>query len=202
MSYSKQQIQGMVEESAIRQGVDPRVALAIAQHESGFNPDAINVNNKGTANETRDWGVMQLNDLTVRTLGLQNPLEVQGNIDAGVSLLAKYQMKYDGDLRLMLWAYASGPGAVAKGGEPNPVAKEFISYVMNRAPILRSEGPLPETPATAETPGSPEIPAVSGFDEPVTLSWWQDSDGNISNWVIALGGGVVGLGIVAWLLGD
>ena len=124
------QIASMVIAAANQYGVPPQMALAIASHESGFNPNATNLNKNGTT----DWGVMQLNDTTVQTLGVSDPLDPQQNIDAGVGLLAKYLQQYGGNEDLALQAYASGPGTVASGAAPNAVASQFINYVQNYTP--------------------------------------------------------------------
>lgn len=126
---AQSQIASMVASAAAKYGVPANLALGIAAHESGFNPSATNVNTNGTT----DWGVMQLNDLTVKTLGVSNPLDPQQNIDAGVKLLGSYLTKYNGDESKALWAYASGPGAVS-GGSMNSTARQFIDYVTGYVP--------------------------------------------------------------------
>jgi hypothetical protein len=78
---------------------------------------------------------MQLNTLTVKTLGVADPYDPAQNIDAGVSLLAKYLQQYNGDETKALWAYASGPGAVA-AGQMNSTASQFVDYVTNYAPQI------------------------------------------------------------------
>jgi soluble lytic murein transglycosylase-like protein len=147
-------VQQMVVTAAQQYGVPPALALGIASHESGFNPNATNVNSNGTT----DWGVMQLNDVTVKTLGVSNPLDPQQNIDAGVGLLAKYLQQYGGDEQKALWAYASGPGAVASGKPMNSTASGFVDYVTsyNPDPILSTLGidqtslPVSDTPDTID----------------------------------------------------
>jgi soluble lytic murein transglycosylase-like protein len=126
MAYTTQQIQQMIVDAANQYGVPPNIALGIASHESGFNPNAINSNNP---NGTKDWGVMQLNDTTVQTMGVQNPLDPQQNIDAGVQLLSNLLNRYNGDVNSALWAYASGPGNVGPDKTPNTIAQNFINYV-------------------------------------------------------------------------
>lgn len=129
LSTSQLQIAQMVATAASTYGVPPNLALAIAAHESGFNAAATNLNLNGTT----DWGVMQLNDTTVQTLGVADPLDPTQNIDAGVQLLASYLQQYGGDEQKALWAYASGPGAVASGNM-NSTASSFINYVENYQP--------------------------------------------------------------------
>lgn len=127
MNYSQQQIQDMIRASALKYGVDPNLALAIAAHESNFNPSAVSPVNR---NGTRDWGVMQLNDLTIQQFGVSNPLDPQQNIDTGVRLLAQLSGQYSGDLTKTLWAYNAGSGSVASGTMPVGV-QGYIDWVKN-----------------------------------------------------------------------
>ncbi len=137
LSPSQSQIVQMVTQAANTYGVPVNLALGIAAHESNFNPNATNVN----ANGTIDYGVMQLNTTTVKTLGVSDPMDPQQNINAGVGLLATYLQKYNGNQTDALWAYASGPGAVA-GGNMNSTAQKFSDYVQtyDAAPVLSAAG--------------------------------------------------------------
>jgi hypothetical protein len=116
----------MIVAAANQYGIDPRLPLGIASHESGFNPLAVNPNG-GAA------GVMQLMPGTSATLGVLNPLDAQQNIDGGVRLLAQLLAKYNGDTTLALWAYSNGAGSVSAGGSdpanmPSQAAG-LVSYV-------------------------------------------------------------------------
>lgn len=124
-AYTPSDIQSLIVQSAQSQGVPVNLALGIASHESGFNPNAQHVNTNGTV----DVGVMQLNSTTVATLGVANPLDPVQNIDAGVGLLATLLQKYGGNQALALWAYANGSGAVVPGGTPPAATSQFIDYV-------------------------------------------------------------------------
>ncbi len=53
-----------IAEAARYQGIDPALLLAIAQHESGLRPEAINRNRNGTL----DIGLMQINSTWLPTL--------------------------------------------------------------------------------------------------------------------------------------
>ncbi len=128
LSTSQSQIAQQIVQTANQYGVPPNLALGVAAHESGFNPSATNLNTNGTT----DWGVMQLNDTTVQTLGVSNPLDPTQNINAGVSLLAKYLQQYNGDQSKALIAYAAGPGAVPSGG--TPATSSFVNFVTSYSP--------------------------------------------------------------------
>lgn len=150
----------MVVDAANKYGVPPQLALGIASHESGFDPNAVNPNG-GAA------GVMQLIPSTAAGLNVTNPLDAQQNIDGGVSLLATLLKKYNGDPTLALWAYSNGPGSVTAGGA-NPAnmpaqAAGLVSYV---------EGY--QVPLGVELGGSGSIPADVNVNIPTV-----DSTGNI-----------------------
>ncbi len=118
------QIKQMVSSAAKKYGVPENLALGVASHESNFDPYAKHLNDNGT----KDWGVMQLNDTTVKTMGVQKPLDAAENIDAGVKLLGQHLARYGGDQKKALWAYADGPGAV-ESGNLHPHVKDFVDYV-------------------------------------------------------------------------
>jgi Transglycosylase SLT domain len=113
--YSVASIQAMIVAACAQCGFPAQVALAIASEESGFNPNATNVN----ANGTTDWGVMQVNDSVWQTQGLSQPgtnfLDPQTNINVGVGLLCAYYTQYNGNMALVTQAYAIGPGTLASG---------------------------------------------------------------------------------------
>lgn len=78
--------------------------LAIIEHESGFNPDAVSV--------TDDYGLMQINAINhewleeeYRTSDMLNPYQ---NVFAGVKIIGSYVRKYSGDFNKALMAYAMG----------------------------------------------------------------------------------------------
>lgn len=167
-------IQEMIVDSAARQGVPANLALGVAAHESGFNPNATNHNSNGTT----DWGVMQLNDLTVRTLGVANPLDPQQNIDAGVGLLGSLLQRYGGDSRQALWAYASGPGNVGPDKTPNSIAAAFIAFVQSYA------GGIPSVPDSADSGDA------------------SYSDAGSVDWTLMLGWGLAGLAVWAIFFRD
>jgi soluble lytic murein transglycosylase-like protein len=95
-------VQDMVVAEAQRQGVDLNLALAVAQQESGFNPNA--VSSAGAI------GVFQLMPATAAQLGV-NPYDAQKNIQGGITYL-RQMLSMFGDPATALAAYNWGPGAV------------------------------------------------------------------------------------------
>lgn len=88
---------------AQRQGVDPSLALELAQRESGLNQSAI-----GSAGEI---GIFQLRLDTAAQLGV-NPYDQAQNISGGISYL-RQQLARFGDPAKALAAYNCGPGCVS-----------------------------------------------------------------------------------------
>jgi membrane-bound lytic murein transglycosylase MltF len=79
-------VESMIIAESSRAGISAHLPLAIAMSESWMRPNLIGRNRNGT----RDWGLFQLNDHTVRVLHIAHPLDPQQNIIAGVGLVAAY----------------------------------------------------------------------------------------------------------------
>lgn len=122
---SLSQIQQMITNSAQQYGVDPSLALSIAQQESSFNPNAVSPTN---SNGTVDYGLMQINSRNLSSLGLTptTALDPQSNINAAMQLLATYTQQYGGNPSLIAAAYNGGPGAVSSGN----VSTSYVSSVL------------------------------------------------------------------------
>ena len=70
-------------------GVDPNLAVAVAQQESGFNPNALS--------SAGAQGEMQLMPATAAQLGVTNPFDPTQNITAGISYLKALLTQFGGD---------------------------------------------------------------------------------------------------------
>ena len=116
------QVQSLVTQYAQQYGVDPSLALAVAQTESNFNPAAVS--------PAGAIGVMQLMPSTAAGLGV-NPNDPTQNIQGGVQYLAQLLQKYDGDATMALWAYNAGPGNVSAGVLPAET-QAYIPAVVSR----------------------------------------------------------------------
>lgn len=141
--YTTQQIRNIIINTARKYGVDPSFVLAIAHHESGFNPNA--KSNAGA------MGVMQLMPETAKGLGVKDPYNPIQNIEGGVRYIKQQLDRFGGDKRKALAAYNSGPSNVVKY-KGIPPFKETQNYVRS---ILASEPKFKNVAANAgETTGA------------------------------------------------
>lgn len=140
-------IQEQIISAAYRWGVDPEVALAVAEQESGFNQGA-----RGASGEI---GVFQLMPGTAAGLGV-NPYDLQGNIDGGVRYLDQQYQRF-GSWELALAAYNAGPGRVAAGSIPASTTG-YVNAIL--ASLGLQDGSAYLEPALAAG-GSPEEPWIS-----------------------------------------
>ena len=104
--------------------VEPSLIRAIIKVESNFDPKA--TSSKGAC------GIMQLNEVTQKELGLENPLILEHNIEAGIRYFKTLLDMYDNDLECALAAYNAGPTKVRQYGGVPPYreTKRHIKKVM------------------------------------------------------------------------
>ncbi len=117
-------IENIIQFSANKYGVDPKLALAVAKVESNLSPDVVS-----TAGAV---GVMQLMPETAQGLGVRNSKDPRENIDGGVRYLKELMTTFDGDLTKVVAAYNAGPQAVQKynGVPPYSETKDYVAKVM------------------------------------------------------------------------
>lgn len=114
------EINKLVEQTAERYQVDPKLVRAIIQVESDF--DARAVSSKGAQ------GLMQLIPATAQRFGVDNPFNARQNIEGGVNYLKYLLNLFDGDVTLSLAAYNAGEHTVLRRGAVPPIA-ETVNYV-------------------------------------------------------------------------
>jgi soluble lytic murein transglycosylase-like protein len=115
-----------------QENLDPALIMALVQVESRFDPTVIS--KRGAA------GLMQINRVTARHLGLDDPLNPEANLAAGIRYLSKLSKMFDNNTRLMLAAYNAGPGRVQAAGGEVPAIKEtqeFVDKVLNHSSYFR-----------------------------------------------------------------
>jgi len=83
----------------------------------------------GAVSRAGAQGLMQLMPGTAKELGVDNPFDIEQNIDGGARYLRKMLDSFGGDIKVALAAYNAGPGAVAKYGGNVPPYQETQQYI-------------------------------------------------------------------------
>ncbi|MDO5501703.1 MAG: LysM peptidoglycan-binding domain-containing protein [Actinomycetia bacterium] len=110
---TRDQAKVMIRETAIRHGIDPSLALAIAHQESGFNHRNVSVANA--------IGLMQVipssGDWASQMIGRElNLLDPNDNVTAGVAILRSLLRSTDGNVEQALAGYYQGLASVRRNG--------------------------------------------------------------------------------------
>jgi soluble lytic murein transglycosylase-like protein len=137
-------IKDLIRQAAERHGVDPALALAVAERESAFNPQAMS--SKGAK------GIFQLMPATARELGVTDPFDAAQNIDGGVRYLKQTLNWAQGDVGKALAMYNFGYGRVT-GGQPWPEeTQNYVAWILSKISIKPPGNPTPGQ-AEAQRPG-------------------------------------------------
>jgi soluble lytic murein transglycosylase-like protein len=116
----------VVAAAARRHGLDPELVMAVVSVESGFRPGAVSP--KGAQ------GLMQLMPKTAASLGVEDALDPEQNLDGGARHLGELLNLYGGDLVRALAAYNAGAGAVQRHGGVPPYreTRAYVKKVLER----------------------------------------------------------------------
>ncbi len=117
-------LHSIVRRESSRRGVDPALAWAILQAESGGRRQVVS--------RAGAMGLMQLMPTTYFSMRWDNPFDAENNIAAGVEYLAQLQKRFAGNTRLMIAAYHAGPSLVARCRcvPSNGETPRYVSKVM------------------------------------------------------------------------
>jgi soluble lytic murein transglycosylase-like protein len=115
----------MIQLAAKKQGVDPKLAQAIARAESDYSPNV--VSSAGAV------GVMQLMPDTAASLGVSDIHDPRQNIDGGVQYLKQMLTTFNGDVSMAVAAYNAGPQAVKNynGVPPYSETQGYVQKVLS-----------------------------------------------------------------------
>ena len=119
-----QRIDASIEKAAIDYDLPADLIRGVIQVESNFQVRAVS--------PAGAQGLMQLMPATARELGVDNPFDIQQNIDGGARYLRQMLDMFNGDLKQALSAYNAGPGAVMKydGQVPYAETRHYVRKVM------------------------------------------------------------------------
>lgn len=120
LSYELQEV---MQDYCEEYNVPYALALAIAEVETHFNPDAVS--------STKDYGLMQINKGNhgwLLDLGI-DPLTHDGNIHAGIYMISQHLQKY-GEPELALMAYNNGPSGARKLWDAGTYQTRYTRKVM------------------------------------------------------------------------
>jgi soluble lytic murein transglycosylase-like protein len=106
-----------------KHSLDPALVKAVILAESKFDPLA--VSRRGAV------GLMQIDPVTAKEMGIKDPFNPKHNIDGGVRYLKVLLDAFEGDQRLALAAYNAGPSRVFQhnGIPPFKDTKKYIKQV-------------------------------------------------------------------------
>jgi soluble lytic murein transglycosylase-like protein len=114
----------IVRDAALEARIDPALAEAVAEQESGFDPHAIS--------SAGAEGLMQLMPSTARALGVSDRFDPSANALGGARYLRELLDRFGSNVPLALAAYNAGPGAVERFGGVPPFAEtqRYVDRVM------------------------------------------------------------------------
>jgi soluble lytic murein transglycosylase-like protein len=120
----QQIIEQKVRKAAEKYNLPPELISAVIRAESNFNAQAVS--------SAGAQGLMQLMPETARELGVENPFDIEQNIDGGARYLRNMLDRFGGSLRKALAAYNAGPGTVSKydGRVPYPETRQYVQRVL------------------------------------------------------------------------
>jgi soluble lytic murein transglycosylase-like protein len=120
----QQIIELKVRKAAEKYNLPPELISAVIRAESNFNARAVS--------PAGAQGLMQLMPETARELGVENPFDIEQNIEGGAKYLRNMLDRFGGSLRKALAAYNAGPGTVSKydGRVPYPETRQYVQRVL------------------------------------------------------------------------
>ena len=121
-----ERIENAVELYSNQHGVDSNLVKAIIKVESNFDPNV--VSSAGAK------GLMQLMPENCKALGVEDPFNIEQNIEGGVKHIKEYIDRYNGDVEMALMAYNGGPTRMMNRGVKSmadiyKMPKETQNYV-------------------------------------------------------------------------
>jgi soluble lytic murein transglycosylase-like protein len=120
-------IAASIRSAAAKYDLSAGLIRSVIRAESNFQPDAVS--------HAGAQGLMQLMPATAQALGVEDPFDIEQNIDGGVRYLRQMLDMFGGNLKKALAAYNAGPGTVMRynGDVPYRETRAYIQKVMSYA---------------------------------------------------------------------
>lgn len=127
LQNSSERINKAVSDASKKYGVSEALIHSVIKNESSYNPNA--VSSAGAS------GLMQVMPQNFKSYGIEDPFNIEDNVDGGTRILKEYLDRYDGNVEMGLMAYNAGPGTVARRGVKSiddlyKLPKETQNYVV------------------------------------------------------------------------
>lgn len=170
MVPTRSELESYIIQKSQQAGVDPRIMLAMADTESGFNPAAVS--------PAGAVGVMQITPGAAQDVGIpwaKVQTDPYANVDAGIKYYQKQAKRFGPVLGLA--AYNAGPGAVSEYGgiPPYPETQDYTRKVTQKAANMQLPQIELQSPQAALGGQYPEqLPAI-GAPAPAQPSVFQQA---------------------------
>lgn len=182
MACTREQLRGMVIAAAQRYGIDPAIALAQINQESGFNPNARS--GQGA------MGIAQFMPGTWAQYGSGSPFDAAAALEAWGRYMSHLLARFGGDYRLALAGYHSGEGAARaalNNCKGNPRTCGYVNSIMAAAGRQGVTNPV-STGGAGGGSGLGPLPELTYTSPSFSLAGFIPPDWNWTTWaLIALG---------------
>lgn len=121
VSNESLKIERSIHKAARRYGLPPGLLKGVIRAESNFEVNAVS--------RAGAQGLMQLMPATAKALGVEDPFDIEQNIDGGARYLRQMLDSFGGNVKVALAAYNAGPGAVERYGGQIPPYQETAHYI-------------------------------------------------------------------------
>lgn len=137
-------------------GVNPALALAVANKESSLNPDAVGDGGQAI-------GLFQLHPGAATDTGTADRHDPLQNIQGGVAYLKLLSDRYQGDLHKTLMAYNGGMAGV-DADDPSPQAQAYATFILSKLNRETAKTPSPQAQVPAGATVASSGPPKPSFD--------------------------------------